>query len=398
MDTGSAALQAAYNALHERVTEVGTQQQIALLQQVSQTVIRDKLVFPKSMVFRPGTDVGMHLVYFPDNGPSETVVIHPHALGQMADKSRPSKDEPGMHRRYMWELYSGDYWHRELLSHSMNCFYQMAHFVDKRKNPAKFLHRLVGDQLCGFLSRSFNRNLNTLSSLKAFVEACGLHGAVPVSAGTTLVRTYLRCVLPTVFEPIPGEFIAFGVAYGNSDFGDGTLNISNVLMRLNAASISKAKYGSSMVTESSYSKTHLGSIIKESDIELSDETARKEVIAVNSAIADAVKQQLNQESVDKMLDAIRLAHQERLPWNTVQELLTAVIGKKNAEAASQFLTMGVEDLPPPPIGNDGSPEASGWWLSNLLGWYAEHEPDQARKVELQNKAGEVLSKAAKGKI
>lgn len=393
----SVARQSAEANLKARVTTMGAKQQQELLESVARTVIRDKLVLPKAMVFT-AAKTGINVTYFPDHGQSEQVHIHPHALGQLADKSRPTKDDPGLYRRYMWELCGGEDWHRVLLADTLNTFYHLGDFRDRRKNPAKFLHRLVDNRLCGFLSRSFNRSLNTTTSLKAFIEACALHGAGPLSGGTSLVRTYLKCVLPQVFEPMPGEFVAFGVSYGNSDFGDGTLNISNLVFRTNAVDMNRQKYGSTAVIESAYSKTHLGSIIKESDVEISDDTASKEVATVNSAIMDTVKHQLNSETINNTLEAIKIASQERIPWNTVEELLASVLGKKDAETARRFLDMSVEDLPPPLTGSDGKPEASAWWLSNLVGWFAENEQDVTKREELQSKAGVIFGRALKGKV
>jgi len=397
--TDSPARRAAEESLKARVTQLGLKQQQEVVDRVARTVIRDKLVYPKAMVFAADEATGeMAINYFPDNGPVETAFVHTHALGQLADKSRPAKHEPMIYRKYMWELLHGQPWHRNLLAETLNTFYHCGDFRDRRKQPAKFLHRLVDDKLCGFLSRSFNRNLNTMASLKAFIEACALRGAGPLSAGTTMVRTYLKCVLPEVFEPVPGEFVAFGVAFGNSDFGDGTLNISNIVFRVNSVDVNKHRYGSTTVVESAYSKTHLGSIIQESDIELSDDTANKEVQAVNSAIKDVVEHQLNREAIEKTLEAIKIASQEKIPWGTVEELLTAVLGKKDAEMARNFLDASIEDLPPPIIGSDGTKEASGWWLSNLVGWFAENVKDCAKKEELQTRAGEILGKSLKGKI
>jgi hypothetical protein len=393
--------QRAEEILKSRILSLGANQQLELLAQVARTVIRDKLVFPKAMVFSADDSTqgpGICITYLPEHGTPEQAMVHPHALGQLTDKSRPSKDAPGLNRKYVWELCSGEFWHRELLADTLNRFYHMGSFVDRKKNPAKFLHRLVDNQLCGFLSRSFNRNLNTMASLKAFIEACAACGAGPFSSGTTLVRTYLKCVLPTIFEPVPGEFVAFGVNYANSDFGDGTLNISNVIYRVNSTDLLRQKYGSTMVLDSAFSRTHLGSIIQESDIELSDVTANKEVAAVNSAIKDVVAHQLNQETIDKILDAIRIAYRDKIPWSTVEELLTSVLGKKDAELAKHFLDMTVEDLPPPFVNSDGTKEANGWWLSNLVGWFAENATDTNKKAELQDKAGEILALSLKGKI
>ena len=69
--------------------------------------------------------------------------------------------------------------------------------------------------------RNFKRNLATAPLIKAFVEQCGTHQAGPVEATATDVKTVLKCMLPYVFEPVDGEFVAFGLTFCNSDFGAG---------------------------------------------------------------------------------------------------------------------------------------------------------------------------------
>lgn len=383
------ARQEAEDRLRRLVTGVGAKQQQAVVQEALSTVIRDKLVDPKCMVFA-ARNGGLTVTLVPDNGKTDVVEIHSHALGQLADKSKPGKNDPAILRKQMWDLLGGEHWHRELLAHMLNTFYTMGVFVDRRKNKGKFLTRIVGDELRGFLSRSYNRNLNTAVSLRTFLEACAQHDAGPYEASSTSVRTRLKCVQPHVYEPVPGEFVAFGVAYGNSDFGAGTLSISNFLIRVNSIAVSRGHLGHATVLEKGFSKTHLGSVIKESDIEVSDETAVKEVEAVNSAIRDAVAAQLNIDSIERMLEAIRVADKEQIPWKTMAELLSSVLNKQEVETAMNMLDMGVQDLPPVPLDTGGVRKTSNWWASNLVGWFAEKEANLDRKAELQTFAGNIL--------
>lgn len=379
--------------LWDRVNQVGVLQQKTLIEEVASTVIRDKLVDPKCMVFSPSNQK-LIVTYVPDVGSTETVSIHNHALGQLCDKSAPNKEEPQIMRKQMWSLLEGEDWHRDLLAKMFNAFYSMGEFVDRRKGKGKFLNRIVGSELRGFLSRSFNRNLNTATSLRTFLEACSQFGAGPYESHSTSVRTRLKCVLPQVFEPISGEFVAFGVSYSNSDFGAGTLDISNFFLRLNSLDVQRNLAGQASVLESGFSRTHLGSVIQESDIELSDDTANKEVETVNSAIRDVVSAQLSIDAIERTLEAIRVADRNEMPWKTLRELLASVLNKNEVDVAKSMLEMGVQDLPM--VTQRGEEAvATNWWASNLVGWFADKEQNPDRKAELQAFAGDMLSKGIK---
>jgi hypothetical protein len=181
---------------------------------------------------------------------------------------------------------------------------------------------------------------------------------------------------------VDGEFIAFGVTFTNSDFGAGRLKLSGTVMRCKSGTVS--------VLEDKYSRTHLGSVIQESDIEMSDETADKEVEAACSAVKDTINAVLSDDAVRSTLLAIQRAHEEEIPWYKLKESLSAILGKKDIEFLKTILDKGPEVVDLPPLKNDA---LTGWGAANLVSWFAESESDPEKKSDLQALAGKMIKAA-----
>lgn len=361
----------------ENKLRLGEESQNRLLEQVAATHIIDKLVPPKKIHILcqgPGTP---H-VAIGDSPLDRMFDIHPHALGQMCSVI-------GFPRNYARRLRQGADWEKALFDHNMNTLFHEGTYLDRRKNTTKFLMRFVNEELRGFLSRNFNRHLASLPLLRGFISACGQVGAQPVSATTSAVSFSLKSFLPYVFEPVEGEFVAFGAAWSNSDFGSGRMKVALTVMRITSGTMS--------VLEDALSRVHIGSIIQESDLEISDHTAAKEVEAQVSAIHDTVSQQLAPEPVNRLCTAIAAAHDEQVPWHRIKAELGRLLQKKELEDVKKMLESGeddIVDLPPPGQTDSGVPIATRWWASNVVGWMAEREQNPDRKNDLQQLAGDLL--------
>ena len=75
----------------------------------------------------------------------------------------------------------------------------------------------------------------------------------------------MRALLPTVYEPVTGEVIAFGVEWGNSDFGAALHSVRAFILRLICLN------GATMAND--LAQVHLGRGISD-DVELSAERTR----------------------------------------------------------------------------------------------------------------------------
>jgi len=371
---------------------IGARQQKVVIERVMKMVIVDRLVDPRAMEFTMRQDQ-LRLNYdrsFTKKAPFD-VSLHNHAINQLCAVAEVPK-------LYVNRLLSGcvgmDHQVRySLLRTILNTHFRKGMYFDRRGNSAQFLHRIVqkgdrfdDDRLCGFLSRSFNHRIQTAPLMKAFVEQSAQFQAGPVEAFASDTRLVLKSVLPHVFEPVPGEYVGLGATFANSDFGAGKLKVAHFVMRVSS--------GTTSVLDESLSRVHLGSIIQDSDIDLSDATSKDEMKAMEGAVRDAVNGMFEFKAIERALKAIEYAHQKEIPWHKLKGMLSKVLRKDEIGTVEQLLKGGISDvvdLPNPAQDPDNNPVATGWWASNLVGWMAVKEKDPDRKSDLQELGGELLA-------
>jgi hypothetical protein len=376
----SAEAESARSLLLSRIV-VGQEQQKRIIKACSEQIPRDRYVHPHLMRFKRDKEGRVVINYA--QGPNhdrwskyETTQIHSHALGQLADTS-------DMDRRYVAKLNQPSVVFRgELLAHNLNELFHKHTYLNRAKQEAEFLHRLVGNELRGFLTQSYNRHLLSMPLLMAFIEACQEVDARPMAGFATDTKVSLQCYLPWGFEIVHGDFVAMGVQFGNSDFGDGKLKVSHTFMRVRGFATG--------VMEESFSRVHLGSVVRDSDLRLSDDVAKKEIETVALAIKDAVQQVLQPASVEKLISLLQRAAAEEIPWEKLRGNLSKVLNKEDVGTVKDMLEKRIEDLPPPGIGKDGRPLATRWWAAAAVAMLADKEIDVSRSSDLKEYAGKLL--------
>lgn len=303
--------------------------------------------------------------------------IHQHALGQLCDLV-------GLPRIWMNKINqpSEKSWKRMLLVHDLNTMYKNTVLLNARKKPAEFLHRRVGEELRAVLTQSYNRHLVSAAVLQPFLAVCDELGLMPVKAVVTDMKVGLQMYLPFAFEPIPGEFIAMGAWWGNSDFGQGKLRVSHTVMRLAT--------GSSLLTEDSFSRVHLGSVVTDTDLKMSDEVAVRELEAVSAATQSAVRSAMEPEQVNKVLKAIKAAHEVQIPWLKLKEKFAKFLTQGELTDVEKAMEEGIQELPAPGRAADGSLLPSRWWAAAAVAHLADKQMDEARSAELKLSAGTFL--------
>jgi hypothetical protein len=362
---------------------VGENEQKKLVEYCMKNIPRDRYVpmDPGFMQFsndfwgdKDGAPVS---IVYNREGKEEPIKVHLHALGQLADLY-------GLPRAYMTRLNerSKNGWMRSLLAHNYNTLFKHQVFLNRRKQSAKFLHRLVGDELRAVLTQSYNRHLLSATMLQPFLSAIEEVGVKPARATITDMRVHLQCYLPYVFEPIPKEYVALGTAWSNSDFGQGRLKISHTILRLNGTG--------DLVTDDAFSRVHLASVVEETDLVLDDEVARKELEAVSAATKSAVRETMKPERIKKILGAIAAAHEEKIPWYQLKSHLAKFLGKKELSTVEDFIKDRIQDLPPAGFDSSGEPLLSGWWGASVLAHLSEKATDPAEGMRLKQAAGTFL--------
>jgi hypothetical protein len=372
----------------DNIINSGEQQQNDVIKKMLAVTITDKLVDPKLMLIEESSvretyETGLELRY--QQTSLNTVTITDHALGQLCGVARVPKT-------YANALLEGCVGmsvliRKHLLCYLLNTHFQRGIFVDKKNNPTKFLHRISNGQLWGFLSRNYNRKLGTVAMLRPFLEECAIHGSKPIDARVSPLQAVLKCVQPIIYEPVPGEFIAFGATYTNSDFGAGSLLVQGVILRISS--------GTSAVLESRLRKIHLGAVISEEEIELSEETLRKESETHSSAVRDMVKDVFSEASIERALKMVEYSVTHKIPWNQLTNQLKDLLHQGEVTSLEELLKStksGIVDLPPVTVNSNGDPEANAWWAAAALGVIAARVEDVDRRASIQELAGKILKK------
>ena len=91
--------------------------------------------------------------------------------------------------------------------------------------------RSLGGELRGFLSDRYRR-LDSRPIIEAFATAVQHKGALPYDGYVTDTKVAIQAIMPEVYEPVPGEMVAYGLSLENSDFGNGALSIRAYLLRI----------------------------------------------------------------------------------------------------------------------------------------------------------------------
>lgn len=355
--------------------KLGKNQKDRLIQHCANNIPRDSYVSPASMMFV--TDVEkdgiLHLRY--DGDPKKVVALHAHALGQLCS----IVDLPALWRK---KLDVPVPWRRALLVNDLNTLYENVQLLNARKQPAKYLHRKVGNELRAVLTQSYNRHLISTAVLQPFLAVCEEVGLVPVHAHVTDLKVGLQTYLPVAFEPVPGEFVALGAWWGNSDFGQGKVRISHTVMRIAS--------GASLLTEDTFSRVHLGAVVQDTDMVLSDEVAIKELEAVAAATRSAVRVGIEPDNVKKTLKAIQLAYEAHIAWSVLKHKLDKFLNMDEVKSLETALNEKIKELPSPGVGSDGKPLASRWWAAAAVANLASKQMDEGRAADLKLAAGKFL--------
>lgn len=345
----------------EAKIEAGRKSALDLFERVHRDAPRDSLVRGRAIEFKASEKAEGRLVLDMRLGDGEIVGIHQHALGQLAQRA-------GIPGAYLNELVAGQPWQVGLASTIL-----AKHYGEGEEASSRFLVRQVGGQARGVLSDKYRR-LDSRPLVEAFAQKCQEVGAVPIDGTVTDTRVALKAIVPTVLEPVPGELIALGVEWGNSDFGNGMHALRAFILRLvclNGATL-----------ENALAQVHLGGRLAD-EFEMSQRTYELDTKASVSALQDVVHGILAPAKIEQLTAGIRRAHEKGVEWKSVRTALAKRLLKSELDAAQAAYES--EDVINLPAGH------TMWRASNALSWIAGNTQDTERKLELERLAGELVS-------
>ena len=321
-----------------------------LLQSIERDQPRDQIVRAGALGFEPDRCHGIQ-IRVGDDGyiPTE------FALGQIAARARV----PGP---YLRELTAEDAepWRLRLAAQILRTHYE--HLGSDR-----LLLRSVRGQLRGWLSDRYRR-LDSRPLVDALATEATQLGAVPIDGVATETRVALKLILPQVFEPVPGEFVAYGGEWSNSDFGNGVHSFRTFVLRVICLN--------GMTGENALKQVHLGTRLHE-DLELSDRTYRLDTATSASMLRDIVRRTFR-NGAETLARAIRAAHERST--SVVQLAKSTRNLPKNVQSsiAAAFESPDIINLP---VGN------TAWRASNAISWVARNTQDAELRLDLERTAG-----------
>lgn len=367
----------------QRGSEAGQQ----LVKAVRATTIRPLKVFTKDMRFSVSdTNRGDNPRYFVklDNEEEIELKLHSHALSRM-------RQEVDLSASTVKTMVDGPDWDRQNLEMLLNSKFRNKVFRQRGGGLPRFINLTVGDEVRGFVGRGFKRHLRSGPLLSSFVHTCTVYGAQPVEAFSSDLRVTLRAVLPTVFEPHPGEYIALGVSFSNSDFGAGAFRLDLTVMSL--------RNGNSMplktLNGSGRGESHAGGKGDddvEDSTELSEDTVAKLIFAKQGEVKDLVTAALSPSKVNENLDLIYTAMKNRVSWYQLERFLRGKANQQELEYIQSLLKASAksEELPDVAYDSEGLAVMDAWFASNLIAHVAEKSNDPDKKEVLQDAAGKFL--------
>lgn len=349
----------------ERLSELlerGRSQGQSLMDYLSRNAPEDHKVPHHFLHFRPYSRSLRVTFYGHEN---EEWNIHPHALGQMCQKS-------GVPKRYADLLLKEG--QADLLATNFNR--RFGNLQPTKSGVPNFLLRSVGGEVRGFLSDRYRR-WGSGEIVEAFAAVANKCKALPITAIATDTRMYIKVVLDKLFEAGKDMFL-YGVCLQHSDFGDGALSMKSCLTRLAC--------DNGMLGEDGMRRIHLGARIGD-DFEMSERTYQLDTATMASAVSDVTDAMLREDRVRCNLAKVISLSEKVVDAEEKLEVLrkSARIDKSEKEQiADLYRSAEVVKLPP------GNTE---WRLVNAISLFAQ-QAEPVRSIELEGLAGAMVGLAA----
>jgi len=256
----------------------------------------------------------------------------------------------------------------ELLAHNFNKMF--------KRLESRHLIRSVDDHARAVVSDKFRR-LDSRPTVEMLVGVFQEVGLQPYEGRYLDTRVEIQAIVPQLYSPFPGELVAFGLSYRNSDYGDGSFQVRGFILRPVCAN--------GLIVENVLREVHVGKRLSD-DIQYADETYAADGRAMALAARDAVRASLSPAKIDDQLRRLKAANEVKVdPARATDTLRRRGLSKTESESVvAHFKSPDVVSLPPNP---------SALRMSNAISWLANTTKDQGRRQELQDIAGSWLATA-----
>ena len=268
----------------ESLIERGRSRAANVIDHVMRHQPTDRLVRGDALQFRAAENLPEILITVPDREQEKVdQTLHRNAVYQMAQTT-------DMPVKFLDSLQAvAEPWGRELLAHNLQTVF------NRRFQKKRYLLRSLQQEVRGFLSDSYRR-IDSRPVVEAFATAVQEKGALPYEGYVTDTKIAIQAIMPEVYEPVPGEVVAYGLSLENSDFGNGALSVRAYLLRIWCTNLA--------ITQEEMRQVHLGKRLDESMI-YSERTYELDAQATVSALKDVIQRQLNAEQLQQHMDLIR---------------------------------------------------------------------------------------------
>ena len=242
----------------------------------------------------------------------------------------------------------------------------------QQKDTARLV-RTIDGKVRGFLSDKY-RILDSHDLLETALPELMQNDFEVMSSEITDKRLYLKCASPKIEGEVKkGDVIRYGVMLSTSDVGAGSLRVEPYFLRLACLN--------GMVSETKFSKAHLGRSNYENDIRelMSDNTKRLNDAAFFATVRDYLKSTMNPQNFERELNKMREASERKIENMDLVEVveLTAkqfgVTGENTKKGILQALAQG----------NEGA-GLTQWGLANSFTRFAQDDSldyDQSTELE-----------------
>jgi hypothetical protein len=238
--------------------------------------------------------------------------------------------------------------------------------------------RRVGDTIKGWLSPSYKR-MDAAPVIEAFLKRNLENGFVPYRGMNTDYRYQVSMIQPRIWEPVPGEFVVFGTSLVTGDYGNQSLEIDLLMLRIVCLNLA--------IGHDLFRKIHLGSRFQmgEADeiISISQKTINLDTDTISSAVTDVVD--ASENHIKLLEHKIQEANEKEIkdPKSIYESLRKRGLRKETVDQikTAYDLPQEVEILPK---GN------SFWRLSNAISLVANGVERPDEKVDLEKEAMNLL--------